>query len=142
MTARSGARGRRAGTRSRLSRVTGAAGPFGPRGIAAAFAASGVVHLVRPTVFVPLVPRVLPAPRALVYASGAAELVCAAGLLARARWAADASTALLLAVWPANVAMALDAGSGRLPGPADSRAVAWGRVPLQPLLVWMARRRW
>ena len=132
----------RAGARARLRRMTGPAGPFGPRGIAAAFLTSGVVHLVRPAVFARIVPRVLPAPRALVYVSGAAELVCAAGLLTRARWAPGASTALLLAVWPANVSMALDAGSGRLPGPVDRRVVAWGRVPLQPVLVWMARRRW
>jgi len=120
--------------------VLGPGGPFGPRGIAAAFALSGVVHLVRPAVFTPLVPRFLPAPRALVLASGAAELVCAAGLVTRARWAAGASTALLLAIWPGNVVMALDAGSGRHPGPADSRLVAWARVPLQPLLIWAARR--
>lgn len=124
-----------------LRRVTGPAGPLGPRGIAAAFVLSGTVHLVRPSVFLALVPRSLPARRALVLGSGVAELVCAAGLLTRARWAADATTALLLAVWPANVQMALDAGTGRNPGTADRRAVAWGRVPLQPLLVWMARRR-
>lgn len=122
-------------------RALGPDGPFGPRGIAAAFALSGVVHLVRPAVFTPLVPRVLPSPRPLVYASGAAELVCAGGLLARSPWAADASTALLLAVWPGNVVMALDAGTGRHRGPADSARVAWTRVALQPLLVWSARRR-
>lgn len=120
--------------------VLGPDGPFGPRGIAAAFVLSGVVHLLRPAVFVALVPRSLPAPRALVLVSGAAELFCAAGLLRRARWATDASTALLLAVWPGNVVMARDAGSGRHPGPADSRLVAWARVPLQPLLIWAARR--
>ena len=48
---------------------------------AVAFASSGVVHLVRPQTFEPMVPRVLPAHRGLVYVSGVAELVCAAGLL-------------------------------------------------------------
>ena len=123
-----------------LRALLGPGGPLGPRGVAGAFALSGVVHLVRPQVFTPMVPRSLPAPRALVVLSGVAELVCAAGLLGRARWAGDASTALLLAVWPANVVMARDAGSGRHPGPADSRLVTWVRVPLQPLLIWAARR--
>jgi uncharacterized membrane protein len=46
--------------------------------------------------------------------------------------------ALLAAVFPANVQMALDAGSGRNPGPADKPAVAWGRLPLQVPMVWAA----
>ena len=67
-----------------------------------------------------------------------AELVCAAGLVRRTRWAAAASVATLAAVFPANVQMALDAGTGRNAGPADSRAVAWGRLPLQLVMAWMA----
>ena len=51
-------------------------------GLALLFIASGTTHLVRPQVFEPIVPRALPARRELVYASGVAELVCAAGLLA------------------------------------------------------------
>ncbi len=71
---------------------------------------------------------------------GLAELACAWGLARRARWASAASTALLLAVWPANLQMALDAGSGRHPGGGDSAAVAWGRMPLQLPLLWAARQ--
>jgi uncharacterized membrane protein len=41
-------------------------------------------------------------------------------------------------VFPANVQMALDAGTGRNTGPSDSRAVAWGRLPLQLLMAWAA----
>ena len=108
--------------------------------LALGFAASGTVHLVRPAVFDPLMPRVLPARwhRTLIALSGLAELVCAAGLLGRRRWAGGASVALLVAVFPANVQMALDAGTGRNPGPTDSRAVAWGRLPLQLVMAWMA----
>ena len=51
-------------------------------GLALLFIASGTTHLVRPQVFEPIVPRALPARRELVYVSGVAELVCAAGLLA------------------------------------------------------------
>lgn len=106
--------------------------------VAAAFAVSGVAHLLRPGLFIPMVPRSLPAPRALIYVSGAAELVCAAGLSRHARWAPLASTALLLAVWPANVRMALEAserGEGRW-----KAAVAWARVPVQLPLIWAVLR--
>jgi uncharacterized membrane protein len=102
------------------------------------FAASSVLHAVRPGLFRPLVPTWLPAADALIYASGLAEAVCAYGLLTRRPWAGRASAALLLAIWPGNIQMALDAGSGRLSGLADNPWVAWGRVPLQLPLIWAA----
>jgi uncharacterized membrane protein len=102
-----------------------------------AFVISGMLHFVRPAQFERIMPRVLPEDtwRPLIALSGAAELACAAGLAARARWARPVSVALLLAVFPANVQMALDAGSGRNPPVADSHLVAWGRLPLQALLI-------
>jgi uncharacterized membrane protein len=108
--------------------------------LAAAFATSAGVHLVRPQSFASIMPRVIPQEHHtnLIYASGVAELICSVGLLRRTRWAAPASVALLVAVFPANVQMALDAGSGRNQGPADSAVVAWGRLPLQALMVWAA----
>jgi len=108
--------------------------------LAAAFTTSGVVHLVRPQAFAPIMPRAIPEEHhtALIYASGVVELVCAAGLARRTRWAPAASVALLAAVFPANVQMALDAGSGRNPGPTDNPALAWGRLPLQIPMVWAA----
>jgi uncharacterized membrane protein len=111
-----------------------------PKLLAAAFAGSGIVHLVRPQVFSALMPRAIPERHHtnLIYASGVAELICAAGLMRRTSWAAPASVAVLAGVFPANVQMALDAGSGRNPGPADSRAIAWGRLPLQLGMVWAA----
>ena len=111
-----------------------------PLALAAAFTTSGVVHLVRPQAFASIMPRAIPEEHhtTLIYASGLVELACAAGLVRRARWAAAASVATLAAVFPANVQMALDAGTGRNSGPADSRAVAWGRLPLQLAMVWAA----
>jgi uncharacterized membrane protein len=104
------------------------------------FTASGVVHLVRPASFAAIMPRAIPARHHtnLIYASGVAELACAAGLARRASWAAPASVAVLAAVFPANVQMALDAGSGRNPGLTDNPVVAWGRLPLQLLMIWAA----
>jgi len=111
-----------------------------PLALAAVFTTSGIVHLVRPQAFASIMPRAIPEERhtALIYASGLVELVCAAGLVRRTRWAAAASVATLAAVFPANVQMALDAGTGRNQAPADSRAVAWGRLPLQLAMVWAA----
>jgi uncharacterized membrane protein len=111
-----------------------------PDVLATVFAASGVVHLVRPQAFGPLMPRAIPKHHHLnlIYLSGVAELVCAVGLFRRTRWAAPASVAVLGAVFPANVQMALDAGTGRNSGPSDKRAVAWGRLPLQLPMVWAA----
>jgi uncharacterized membrane protein len=87
-------------------------------------------------------PRVIPEQyhRALIYASGAVELVCAAGLVRRTRWASPLSTAVLVAVFPANLQMALDAGTGRNPGITDTVALTWGRLPLQALMIWAARQ--
>ena len=109
-----------------------------PYALGSLFVASGVLHFAAPRPFQAIMPRNLPEPRAWVYGSGVAELACGVGLLTRRRWAGPASAALLLAVWPANVQMALDSGSGRLPGPADNKVVAWGRVPLQVPLIWAA----
>ena len=113
-----------------------------PQGLACIFTVAGVLHVVRPAFFDALMPRVLPARlrRPLVYGSGAAELACAWGLARRTRWAPAASTALLLAVWPANLQMALDAGSGRNAGSMDSALVAWGRMPFQLPMLWAARQ--
>lgn len=110
---------------------------WAPRTVAALFTLSGAVHLVRPGVFEPLIPGWLPAPTAIVYASGVAELVCAYGLLTRRRWAGPASVALLFAVWPGNLQMAIDATDEH--GLSSPQAViTWLRLPLQVPLIWMA----
>nr|WP_232425082.1 DoxX family protein [Pseudofrankia inefficax] len=101
-----------------------------------AFLVSGVTHLVRPSVFTSAIPPALPRPRDIVYLSGAAELVCAVGLLTKARWAGPASAALLVGVWPGNLQMALDATSrvrqrGAQPLDLALAALAWARMPLQ-----------
>ncbi len=111
-----------------------------PLALAAVFVGSGSVHLVRPQSFAAIMPRAIPEEHhtKLIYVSGLAELACAAGLIGRTRWAAAASVVVLAAVFPANVQMALDAGTGRNQGLVDSRAVAWGRLPLQLAMAWAA----
>lgn len=105
--------------------------------LAALFAASGVLHFARPRPFERIVPRRLPRRRGLVYASGGLELVCAAGLLhpGSRPVAGRLSAVLLVAVFPANVQMALDArrSHSRL-----FRAGTIVRLPLQLPLIKVA----
>ena len=106
-------------------------------GLAGLLAASGTLHLVRPDLYLPLMPHALPAHDVLILASGVAELVCSAGLARNTRWAAPASVALLLAILPANIHFALATSSD--PGsPAWLLAVTWLRLPLQVPLIWAA----
>ncbi|MGZ6734568.1 MAG: DoxX family protein, partial [Nocardioides sp.] len=84
--------------------------PWDAKIVLGAFTVSGIVHLVKPEVFEPLMPRRLPAHREIIVGSGVAELICAAALAhpATRRWAGLGSAALLVAVFPGNVQMALD----------------------------------
>ncbi|GAA3281954.1 hypothetical protein Dvina_09885 [Dactylosporangium vinaceum] len=107
--------------------------------LAALLGVAGVAHLARPRPFDSIVPRSLPGPaRAYTYVSGACELALAAGLAhpRTRRGAALAAAGFFVAVFPANVQMAVD---WRDATPAR-RAVAWGRLPLQVPLVWWALR--
>ncbi len=103
--------------------------------VAAAFSISGVIHLVHPTTFTRIVPDFFPAKTALVYASGVAELICAAGLWRRARWAGIAAAAVLVAIWPANLQMAINAQDGHV---VATQIEDWIRFPLQLPLIWFA----
>ena len=108
-------------------------------GLAVLFGVMGTLHFVKPKPFERIVPRALPRKKELVYASGVAELACAAGLLhPRTRRAAGlVSTALLVAVFPANVQMAMDLNRK---GSGTARAVAFARLPLQLPLIRAAIR--
>lgn len=108
-------------------------------GLAALLGGSGVLHLVAPRPFDGIVPRSLPgSPRTWTYVSGVAELAVAAAIAhPRTRRAGGlAAAALFVAVFPANVKMAVDA---RHASPAH-RAIMFGRLPLQaPLIAWALR---
>jgi len=104
-------------------------------GVIGLFAVSGVAHLVRPRVFYSLMPPRLPSRDLVIYASGAAELVCAVGLLTRQPWAPKASAALLVAVWPGNLEYATRVTRKR--GIRSKAAIiGWARMPLQVPMVW------
>ena len=109
---------------------------FAPDALAGLFAVSGALHLVRPGLYEALVPPFLPVPGAVIALSGIAELVCAAGLVRRDRWAAPVSAALLVAIFPGNLWFAVATPDGSRPDWVA--AAAWARLPLQLVLIWMA----
>lgn len=99
--------------------------------------AAGTMHAVRPEPFDSIVPRALPgSPRAYTYASGLAEVATAAliAVPSTRRLGGLAAAALFLAVFPANVQMAID---WRDASP-KKQAIAFGRLPLQGVLVAQA----
>ena len=82
-------------------------------------------------------PPYLPQPLLLVYGSGAAEILGGLGLLiAKTRRAAAwGLVALLIAVWPANLYMAMEHPA--LQGVMGQSWALWLRLPLQlPLIYW------
>lgn len=118
--------------------------PDRTRGIAALFAAAGVSHFLIPGWFERIVPPWLPdwlgSPRTVVYVSGAAELAGAIGVLIPATRVAAGwgLLVLLVAVFPANVQMLVDARAAG--ASAWYVAALWLRLPLQPLLGWWVWR--
>lgn len=101
--------------------------------IASIFIAAGIAHFVWPGVFVRIVPPYLPYPEALVYISGAFELLGGVGVLVPSVrvYAGWGLILLLLAVFPANVHMALYPDAlPRIPA-----WTLWARLPLQFVLI-------
>lgn len=104
------------------------------------FIVTGVLHFLIPRTYEAIVPDWLPAQRVLVYASGVAEIAGGAALMhPRTRRAGMwFSIATLVAVFPANLHMALNADRYDIPVVA-----LWARLPLQALLIawaWSAGR--
>ncbi|MFY9487681.1 MAG: DoxX family protein [Solirubrobacterales bacterium] len=106
--------------------------------VAAGFAGSGVMHFTHERFYTAIVPKSLPNPKLLVYISGVAELAGALGVLIpqTRRLAGKGLTALLLAVFPANINMAVNAERFKQ-FPAWS---LWARLPLQYLVIRLVRR--
>lgn len=108
------------------------------RALATLLVGMGTLHLVTPVPFERLVPRWLGSPRAWVVTTGFAEIASGAALLPAAtrRVGAWAAAATLVAVFPGNVQMAVDAGAPATP----VAAALWLRLPLQaPLVAWALR---
>jgi uncharacterized membrane protein len=106
---------------------------------------AGANHFIAPDTYVGMMPAVLPAPLALVYVSGVAEILGGLGLIlvATRKPAAWGLVALFVAVFPANLNMALNhlqLGKSEIPSWA-----LWARLPLQGVLIawawWFTRSK-
>lgn len=111
-------------------------------GTAAIFTTTGILHFTHEKFFTAIVPKSLPNPKALVQISGVAELAGAVGVLipSTRRLAGKGLIALLIAVFPANVNMALNPDRFKQ-FPAWA---LWARLPLQfaaIALVWRGSQR-
>ena len=99
---------------------------------------AGVMHFAAPRGYVKIVPKWLPAPAALVAISGFFEVAGGVGLLipATQRVAAWGLIALFVAVFPANVNMAIERiPLGKRPLPTWA---LWARLPLQAVFIGWA----
>ena len=96
----------------------------------------GVLHFVRPSGFVAIVPPFLPAHLELVYISGIFEILGGVGLFLPRfrRYTVIGLIALVIAVFPANIYMVMhpeEFATGWI-----TPLALWIRLPLQPLLFW------
>lgn len=120
------------------------------------FTGAGVLHFLRSDFFEAIVPDWFPDRRLANVTSGGAEIVLGLGLLSSRtrRWSALGLVGLVLAVFPANVDMALndvevkpiDGRMTRFVGTArgPARLVNWLRLPLQvpmALSMWRIARQ-
>jgi len=113
--------------------------------MAAMFLFTSTDHFLTPGRYLPMMPPALPAPLLLIYISGFCELAGAVGLLIRPtrRWAAWGLVALLIAVFPANIYVALSGGS--IAGLPSSPWYYWMRLPVQFVFIawafWLTKNR-
>ena len=102
------------------------------------FVLAGVNHFISTDFYVRIMPAYLPLPLMLVYLSGAAEIALGALLIFRQwqRHAAWGLIALLIAVFPANIHMAVNHNLY----PEYTPAALWLRLPMQ--LIFIALCYW
>ena len=111
---------------------------FARNACAATYLPFGVLHVLAPGLFLPIMPPSIPYPRQVVVATGVAEIMGAVGLLMpRVRRAAAIGLALYaVGVYPANVYHALARKS--VPPLPDSWWYHGPRLAFQPVFVWWA----
>lgn len=68
------------------------------------FGSAGIVHLVSPDAFLPIMPEIVPWPRAVIIVTGLCEIAGAIGLFhpGSCRWAGLGLALYAACVWPAN----------------------------------------
>ncbi len=103
---------------------------------------TGASHLAMPDAFRLYFPGWVPVVDALVYATGAVEIVAGLALFGR-RYRAQiglAVAAYFVLVFPANVYVAVAGVEESLPGLLDGSWYPWVRLPFQALFIWWALR--
>ena len=102
------------------------------------FIVAGIMHFVIPQFYVRIVPPILPFKAAIVAISGIAEIALGALLIIPRTIgiAAWGLVALLIAVYPANIYMALNADQFR--DIAPSNTFHYIRLPLQFVMIGLA----
>jgi len=105
--------------------------------IAFLFIFTGILHFTLTDKFVQIIPSFIPAPLEVVYASGVIEILGAIGLLIPKykRKAAFGLILLLIAVFPANIYMAIE--NIQLGGILNNQFLQWVRLPFQFVLMWL-----
>jgi uncharacterized membrane protein len=106
--------------------------------MAAVFVFAGITHFTATEFFVQIVPPYVPWHLAMVYVSGVFEIALGILLLVpgSTRCAAWGLIALLIAVFPANIHMAVnDVHVQNSPFGQPSRTALWLRLPLQGVLI-------
>lgn len=103
--------------------------------LAVFFVGGGVNHFLNPDFYLAMMPAYLPAHQPLVDISGVFEVLGGVGLLVpqARRGAAWGLIALLVAVFPANLNMALNSSQFDVPA-----AALWLRLPFQALFIGWA----
>ena len=104
----------------------------------ASFVITGVMHFSNPDRFLPMMPPWLPWHMGLIYLSGALEIVGGSTLAVRGtrRAAALGLVALLLAIFPANIHVALSGVS--VDGLPQASWYYWVRLPFQFVFIGWA----
>ena len=105
-----------------------------------AFIFIGISHFVMPEKYLEMMPPVLPAPVFLIYLSGFFEFLGGVGLIIprTQKLAAAGLILLLLAVFPANIYVALN--NVQLGGFMNYAVYQWLRLPMQFVLIgWIWR---
>jgi len=104
--------------------------------MATAFLAAGIYHFANPDFYKKIMPAYLPYHLQLIYISGACEILFGLLLLPASTriFAAWSIIILLLAVFPANIQMAINFWQKKNP----YLWIALLRLPLQLVLIWWA----
>ena len=104
--------------------------------MAAFYVVGGIQHFRVPDFYIPMMPPYLPWHAQLVFLSGVAEVLCGIGVLipATRKYAAWATIALLIAVFPANIHVAVN----NVPvfgATEGAGALGYLRLPFQLVLI-------